>query len=295
MKILITGGCGFIGSHTTRLAVQNGYEVRVVDTIDPLISLEGVEYLKGDVRSKDTCSRAIIGIDKVLHLAAYSRSGPSISMWPECLDTNINGTINVLEAALNGNVSKFVYAGSSTFYGNQLGIQKVGDRGDFLNFYGLSKYVGEELTNQFSLHLGLNSTILRYFNVYGAGQPTEGPYGLVMGIFSEAKKKRRKVQIHGSGNQRRDFIHVSDVARANLAAIKFEIPGRTYNIGSGENISITELAGLFGLQTENIERRRGDAEVTLADIEQTITDLAWKPEMSLANGIQNLINESESS
>jgi len=293
MKLLITGGCGFIGSHTAKLAVQSGYEVRVVDAIDPLIRLEGIEYLRGDVRSKEICSKALSGIDRVLHLAAYSRSGPSISMWPECLDTNINGTINILEAALKVNVSKFIYAGSSTFYGNQLGIQKVGDRGDFLNFYGLSKFVGEELTNQFSMHLGLNSINLRYFNVYGPGQPTEGPYGLVMGIFSEAKRHGRKVQIHGSGQQRRDFIHVSDVANANLVALKSEFSCRTYNIGSGENISIAELAKLFGLETEYVERRKGDAEVTLADIGQTIADLAWKPEMSLNDGIRNLVEGEE--
>lgn len=288
MKLLITGGCGFIGSHTAAMAVQAGHKVRIVDVSEPSTKLKEVDYVNGDIRSKEICSNVIKDVDKVLHLAAYSRSGPSISMWSECLDTNINGTINILEVAQKSKVSKFVYAGSSTFYGNQIGIQKVGDKGDFLNFYGLSKYVGEEITNQFALHFGLNTTILRYFNVYGPGQPTEGPYGLVMGIFAEAKRQGRKAEIHGTGEQRRDFIHVTDVARANLSALSSEFSSRTYNVGSGKNISINELAQLFSLKTSHVERRKGDAEITLADIEQTKEDLDWKPKIELSSGIQSL-------
>jgi UDP-glucose 4-epimerase len=223
-----------------------------------------------------------------LHLAAFSRSGPSIDNWSECLSTNINGTINVLEAASNQKVSKFVYAGSSTFYGNNLGTQRVDDKGDFLNFYGLSKYIGEELTNQFSKNFELNTTNLRYFNVYGNGQPTEGPYGLVMGIFSNAQKNGHDVEIHGSGEQRRDFIHVDDVARANLTALEFNKSGMTYNIGSGTNISIIELAQLFNLQTKFTQRRAGDAEITLADITATTKDLGWQPTVQIQEGLKTL-------
>lgn len=288
MKLLITGGSGFIGTHTTEAALQKGYEVRIFDIVSPKIRNSDVEYFSGNILSKEMCAKAILGIDKVLHLAAYSRSGPSIGMWSECLDTNINGTTNVLEAAYNQGVSKFVYAGSSTFYGNNLGIQKIGDSGDFLNFYGLSKYVGEEITNQFSKHFGLNTTNLRYFNVYGDGQPTDGTYGLVMGVFANARKNRQSVEIHGDGKQRRDFIHVKDVANANLAALDAASSGFTYNVGSGNNVSINELAKLFNLQTRYVERRAGDAENTLADISSTISDLAWKPKITLLTGIKDL-------
>jgi UDP-glucose 4-epimerase len=214
-------------------------------------------------------------------------------MWPECLNTNINGTINILEASVNKRVSKFVYAGSSTFYGNQLGRQKVGDPGDFLNFYGLSKYVGEEITNQFSKHLGLNTTNLRYFNVYGNGQPTDGTYGLVIGIFLRASKDKLKVEIHGTGEQRRDFVHVEDVANANLAALSSSISGETYNIGSGQNVSINELAELFELESIHVSRRPGDAEITLADIDKTISELNWRPRISLNDGIRQLLASQE--
>ena len=185
-------------------------------------------------------------------------------------------------------VSKFVYAGSSTFYGNNIGVQKVGDFGDFLNFYGLSKYVGEELTNQFSRNFNLNTTNLRYFNVYGEGQPVEGAYALVMGVFAKAARNGETVEIHGDGEQRRDFVHVRDVARANLAALDNDYSGGTYNIGSGTNISINELASLFNLQVKHTQRRVGDAEITLADITSTMRDLDWAPKIELLEGILKL-------
>jgi len=288
MKLLITGGSGFIGTHTVELAMKSGYQVRVLDLHVPKEKIRGVEYVVGDILQKDNCFNALEGVDKVLHLAAYSRSGPSIDMWSSCLDNNINGTINILEASHSAKISKFVYAGSSTFYGNNLGIQRVGDQGNFLNFYGLSKYVGEEITNQFSKHFNLNTTILRYFNVYGEGQPIEGAYGLVMGIFARARNSGTEVEIHGNGEQRRDFIHVKDVAAANLLALENRKSGMTYNVGSGSNISINELAGIFKLQTKHTERRIGDAEITLADISTTKNDLNWEPTIGLQIGIQDL-------
>jgi UDP-glucose 4-epimerase len=288
MRLLITGGCGFIGAHTVNLALQNGYEVRVLDLNKPKLKLAEVEYIQGDIMSSEDCFKATKGIERVLHLAAYSRSGPSIDNWAFCLETNINGTKNVLEASLQSGVSKFVYAGSSTFYGNNLGVQRVGEQGDFLNFYGLSKYVGEEITNQFSKHFGLNTTVLRYFNVYGEGQPTEGAYGLVMGIFAQARKLGIEVEIHGNGEQRRDFIHVRDVASANLAALATAKSGMTYNVGSGSNVSINELARMFKLRTKYTERRVGDAEITLAEIDSTKEELSWQPEIDLEKGIQEL-------
>lgn len=288
MKILITGGSGFIGIHTAVMALKSGYEVRILDKVEPLSSPKDVEFFSGSILSKESCTAALKGVDIVMHLAAYSRSGPSISKWSECLDTNINGTINILEASHLAGISRFVYAGSSTFYGNQIGIQKVGDRGDFLNFYGLSKYIGEEITNQFHLHFGLNTINLRYFNVYGPGQPTEGAYGLVMGIFAQAKKLGQEVEIHGTGEQRRDFIHVEDVARVNLAALSNTSVSGTYNVGTGTNVSINELAELFDLKTRHVERRDGDAEITLAEISDTISNLSWAPKIDLISGIRSL-------
>ena len=156
---------------------------------------------------------------------------------------------------------------------------------DLLNFYGLSKYVGEEIVRRFSSDFDLRATILRYFNVYGPGQPTTGPYGLVMGIFLSSKQSNSPVVINGDGVQSRDFIFVEDVARANLYASGIEHKGKTYNIGSGTKTSILELARLLDLKFKFGPPRRNDAKETWADISQSIRDLNWKPLVSLSEGL----------
>ena len=291
MRILVTGGSGFIGTHTVRLLLSEGHFVRILDLNRASFLHENLEYLEGDILSKSDCMKATADMDWVLHLAAYSRSGPSTAMWQECLSTNIVGTINILDASHQFGVKRFVYAGSSTYYGNLTGMQCVGDPPDFLNFYGISKYTGEEITNQFSKYFQLPTINLRYFNVYGPGQPVDGAYGLVMGIFAKACKDKLGVEIHGTGEQRRDFIHVVDVARANLAALQTHQSAKTYNIGSGNNISINDLAKYFNLKTIHVTSRIGDAAETLADIATTRLELDWEPTISLRSGIADLINQ----
>jgi nucleoside-diphosphate-sugar epimerase len=249
-----------------------------------------MKYIQGDIRNYQTCVQAMHGVSEVIHLAAMSRSGPSLDKWEECISTNVNGTANVLKASHEHQVHRFIYAGSSTFYGNKIGLQKVEDRGDFLNFYGLTKYFGEELTTQFRMHFNMSVAIMRYFNVYGPGQPTEGAYGLVMGIFCDAALTNRRVEIHGDGQQRRDFIHVKDVARANVMALESTSIGNTFNIGSGKNTSVLELANLFKLEYSFGPRRTGDAEETLADISNTRSILGWNPEIKLEDGIATLLD-----
>jgi len=291
MRILVTGGSGFIGTHTVRLLLSEGHFVRILDLNRPSFAHENLEYLQGDVLSKSDCMKATDDMDWVLHLAAYSRSGPSTAMWQECLTTNIIGTINILDASHQFGVKRFVYAGSSTYYGNLTGMQRIGDPPDFLNFYGISKYTGEEIANQFSRYFQLPTINLRYFNVYGPGQPIDGAYGLVMGIFAKAYQDKVMVEVHGTGEQRRDFVHVSDVATANLAALQTHLTTKTYNVGSGSNTSINELAMYFNLKTTHVNSRIGDAAETLADITTTRLELGWMPKISLKTGIADLINQ----
>jgi UDP-glucose 4-epimerase len=283
-RVLITGGSGFIGRATARLFCENGFEVRILDLNDFPDPLD-LDYVQGDIRDIDICKRSVSGCSRVIHLAAMSRSAPSTDEWRDCLSTNIDGTTNVLEAALTEGVHSFVYAGSSTFYGNQLGPQTPSMAPDLLNFYGLSKYVGEEIVRRFSNDFGLRATVLRYFNVYGPGQPTVGPYGLVMGIFLSAKKAKSPVVIHGNGLQSRDFVFVEDVARANLIASGIEMSGKTFNIGSGTKTSILELARLLDLNFEFGPARQNDAAETWADISVSNRDLNWRPLVSLVEGL----------
>lgn len=298
VKVLVTGGLGFIGRHTVRELVAEGHTVRIVDTANAesgfLEAYREVDFVKGDIRDPHTASVTLQGCDAVIHLAAMSRSGPSTPAWEECVTTNINGTANLLHHSILQGVQRFVYAGSSTFYGNQRGPHTTDMRSDYLNFYGLSKGVGEDLVRQFHKHFGLNAIILRYFNVYGPGQPAVGEYGLVMGIFSRAALKGERVEIHGDGNQVRDFVHVLDVARANVASLFRGVSGLTYNVGSGSRLSVLELAREFNLEYDFGPRREGDAFETWADISTTREHLDWSPSVQLGEGIQSLLSESAS-
>jgi UDP-glucose 4-epimerase len=188
-------------------------------------------------------------------------------------------------------VAKFVFASSSTVYGDGVVPQAPSQAPNFLNFYAWSKYSSEQLCLQFDKHFGVPSTALRYFSVYGPGQPRSGEYALVMGIFSEAERNGQRVQIFGDGLQRRDFIHVRDVAKANVAALESDCRGLALNIGSGTNISVLELAERFGLSFDFAPERAGDARETLADISQTLATLKWRPKISIAEGLDELMRK----
>lgn len=252
---------------------------------------KGALFTKGDIRSFDTCQKATQGVDAVIHLAAMSRSGPSIDMIETCQSINVDGTLNLLRAAKENNVKKFVYSASSTHYGNQHAPQKVEMSPDLLNPYGLTKHVGELWVQLFARIYNLNTTTLRFFNVYGARQPHDGVYGLVIGIFLKALKQQKALEIHGDGSQRRDFVHVKDVAKALIAALEHKDSGEVFNVGSGTNHSVKEIAGLISQKQKHGPRRAGDAEVTLADIRLSTERLSWEPEISLELGIQNLLEE----
>ena len=224
----------------------------------------------------------------VFHTAAMSRVGPATEAVDVCTQQNVVGTQNMLLAARDVKVKKFVYSGSSTYYGNQPVPHHKAMPGEFLNFYGLSKYVGEEYCRMFDRTFGTQVVILRYFNVYGPHQPQTGPYALVLGIFLKAWREERILEVHGGGNQRRDFVHVRDVADANIAAYESPTHDDVFNVGSGGNISIKELADLISPNQVVGPRRAGDSMETLADISHTLATLNWKPGVSLKDGLAEL-------
>lgn len=292
MKYLVTGGAGFIGSHLANQLASDGHHVKVLDNLsfgDKNKLGDSIELIVGDITDQDDCFKASEDVDGIFHMAAFSRSGPSFDKSDLCNSSNVTGTLNVLNAAVHHGIKRVVYSGSSTFYGNTLGAQSEDMPGDFLNFYGLTKYIGELYISQYAKNYELDFNILRYFNVYGPGQPTEGEYALVLGIFLDRLRKGEKLEIHGTGQQRRDFIHVFDVVRANIKAMNSNTTGEVFNIGSGVNHSIIEIADLFPLEKFHIERRSGDAEETLADISKAREMLDWEPEISLELGLKELM------
>jgi nucleoside-diphosphate-sugar epimerase len=289
--MLVTGGAGFIGSHMSERLLARGYRVRVLDNLSfgrrewiP----GGAEFMEGDIRDLETCHKACAGVSGVFHMAAMSRAGPSLEAVEICTQQNVVGTQNVLLAARDAKVRKLVYSGSSTYYGNQPTPQREDMRGDFLNFYAISKYVGEEYCLLFDRVFNLPVVVLRYFSVYGPRQPESGAYALVLGIFLDRWKNGKALEIHGTGQQRRDFVHVRDVADCNIAAFESAQHNVVLNVGNGSNISINELADMISPQQVHVARRPGDSDGTLADLTRMTAVLNWKPQITFAEGLKEL-------
>jgi nucleoside-diphosphate-sugar epimerase len=291
-KVLVTGGAGFIGGHLSQRLIDRGYDVRVLDNLS-FGKREWVpakaEFVEGDIRDIDTCHKVSQGVVGVFHCAAMSRSGPSMDAIDTCTQQNVVGTQNVLIAARDAKLRKLVYSGSSTFYGSQPAPHHEGTPPDFLNFYGLSKAVGEQYCLLFNRIYDFPTVVLRYFNVYGPRQPQVGAYALVLGIFLRNWMDGKTLEIHGGGDQRRDFIHVHDIADANIAAFESDVRGETFNVGSGANISIKELADLITPNQIVMPRRAGDAMETLADISHIRAKLGWEPKVSFADGLHQMM------
>jgi UDP-glucose 4-epimerase len=294
MKYIVTGGAGFIGSKLANFLDSKGHEVVVIDNLifgDESNLNHNIKFIKVDITDRSGLFDCLSKADVLFHLAAFSRSGPSLSRGFETFNSNVLGLINVLDCCRHYEISKVVFAGSATFYGSKGGLNRVGDPSDFLNMYGLSKGVGEMILSQYSRNFSLNFTVLRYFNVYGPGQPSTGEYALVIGIFIDAFKRAVPLEIHGDGRQRRDFIHVDDVVSATYNAALYGKNSEIYNVGYGKNISIKELADIISPELTFSPRRLGDSEEILADISKTIKDLKWEPSISIQEGINRLLNE----
>jgi len=293
-RILVTGGAGFIGSHSVELALERGYEVRVLDNLS-----QGkrewlhrdAEYIEGDIADLNVCRQAAKQCAGILHLAAMSRSAASLDNIEICTSNNIIGTQNVLTAAKENSVGKVIYAGSSTFYGNQLPPHREDMRPDYLNFYGLSKHVGEEMCLLFDRMYDVPGLVLRYFNVYGPRSSGTGVYALVIPIFLGQLQAKQPLTIHGTGQQSRDFVQVRDVAAANLLAYQSDVRGKVYNVGTGIPVSVKELADLISPNQVFLPRRGGDAEVTQADVSRIKAELGWSPQISLSEGLHELMDQ----
>jgi len=291
-NILVTGGAGFIGSHLCEGLLARGFHVRVLDSLiygQRDWVPEACDFIEGDIRDIATCHRAASDCDAVLHCAAMSRSGPSQEAIDICTGSNITGTQNMLLAARDAGVKRFIYSGSSTYYGNRAPPHRESDPPDLLNIYGLTKRVGEQYTLMFDKSFGLPSVVLRYFNVYGPRQPETGAYALVLGIFLRRKAEGKPLEIHGDGSQRRDFVHVRDVVAANIAALESNLRGEVFNVGSGTSLSVKEVADMISPNQIHTEARRNDSVATLADISRIQAALGWSPKISFAEGLRELV------
>ena len=299
MKVFVTGGAGFIGSHTVDVLLARGHEVMIYDNLSTGSRENvprGVFLVEADLRHIDRLSKAIRDFlpDAICHLAAQPRIQPSIlDPMPSC-DINIKGTLNALIASRDAKVKKFIYSASSSVYGNQKNnplLETMEPKPK--NPYAMAKYFGEIMCRVFNELYELPTVSLRYFNVYGLRQPETGAYATVIGIFLKQFKENKPFTIVPDGKQKRDYTFVGDVVEANILAMDSEkaVSGEAINIGTGKNYSIFEIANLIGGKNHKrviISPRRGEAKITLADISKAKKILGWTAKISLKEGIERL-------
>lgn len=287
MRLLVTGGAGFIGSHVVESLLARGNRVRVLDNLftgkrEYLPSTAKLEFIEGDVTDHETCLAAMADVDGVFHMAAMSKVLPSLAN-PEMIDfcaaQNAQGTANVLKAALKhrDRVKKIVYSGSSTYYGAGGLPNREDGRHDCQTPYAVTKYVGEMYCELFSKLHKLPTIRLRYFMTFGPRQPTSGPYAIVTGVFMDRWLRGEPPIILGTGQQTRDFIHVSEVAEANVRAFESDVTDATINVGTGTSISILDLAHIFSDEIVYQPPRVPDIPHSLADTARIHRLLGWVP------------------
>lgn len=299
IKSLVTGGAGFIGSNLVDRLINLGHEVICIDNEYASNEIfywnnNAINY-KVDITEYDEIKKLFKSVDYVFHLAAESRIGPTIEKPSNAFKVNIIGTSNVLQCSKENNIKRLIYSSTSSGYGlnNLPNIETQLD--DCLNPYSVSKIAAEKICKMYSDFYNLPTIIFRYFNVYGERAPTKGQYAPVIGIFLKQKEKGQKLTVTGDGEQKRDFIYVDDVVEANIRAALKQIDkkylGQIFNVGSGKNISIKNIAKMISQDIEYLPERQGEVKATLADIKKIKSVLDWNPKMNLENWIKKYTNQ----
>ena len=294
---VVTGGAGFIGGHMVDCLVERGYTVRVIDNMvggreenlaqhrsNPDVVLE-----QRDIRSYAPDDPLFRGAKYVIHFAGIGDIVPSIERPMEYMSANVQGTVHMLECARNAGVQKFVYAASSSCYG----LAKTPTTEDHpiepLYPYALSKYQGEQAAFHWQRVYKLPVNSIRIFNAYGTRSRTSGAYGAVFGVFLRQKIAAKPYTVVGDGTQTRDFLYVTDVARAFLAAAETDRVGRVYNLGAGKPQSVNRLIELLGGEKIHSPKRPGEPDCTWADITRITAELGWKPQVSFEDGVAKIV------
>ena len=293
---IVTGGAGFIGSHLVDALLAENISVRVIDNYstgrpENLAHVAGqVELVEADFAKSGSWQKLFQDTDWVFHLGALADIVPSIQRPADYFQANVDGTFNVLEAAKNAGVKRFVYAASSSCYGIPDKYPTSEDADISPQYpYALTKRLGEELVMHWAQLYKLPAIALRLFNVYGPRSRTSGTYGAVLGVFLAQKLANKPFTVVGDGTQTRDFTYVTDVANAFLTAAQSSVCEEIFNVGSGETVSVNRLVELLGGEVTYIPKRPGEPDCTYADITKIRRDLKWQPKVSIKQGVDNVL------
>ncbi len=301
MKVLVSGGAGFIGSNIVRALLERGDTVRVLDNFSTgkRANLDGLdpEVIEGDIRNLETVSAATRGMTHVIHLAAFVSVPGSIEDPIACNDVNIAGTLNMLLAARKSGIKRFVFASTTAVYGSGNDSQLREDSPlNPLSPYGISKLAAEKYCNLFDMTHGLETVALRYFNVFGPHQNPDSEYAAVIPRFITALLNHQQPIIYGDGNQTRDFVYVGNVVQSNILALETpDAAGYAFNIGSGEAVSINRLLYVLSdimeadVPPKYAPPRPGDIRHSTADISKAGVTLGYNVDINLYEGLSSTL------
>ena len=302
-QFLVTGGAGFIGSHIVRRLLADGGRVRVIDNLatgkrERLRDLEGaIEFIEGDLADPSTCENALSGIDCVLHQAAVPSVQRSVKNPIETNKANVTSTLNLLEGCRKHRVRRFVYASSSSAYGDTPVLPKREDMPpNPLSPNALQKFVGERYCQLYFRLYGLEAVSLRYFNVFGPSQDPYSEYSAVIPKFATRLQRGESIVVYGDGEQSRDFTYVDNVVEANILALRApRAAGSVINVGCGERITLNRLIKILEeilevqAAVDYQPARPGDVRDSLADISLAQDLLGYQPKVSVADGLRRTV------
>ncbi len=296
-KCIVTGGAGFIGSNLTEKLVNSGHKVTVIDNLSTGRKsnlnniIKRIKFVKADIsKIKNLDDKIFKNVDWVFHIAGIADIVPSIENPAKYYNSNVTGTLNILEKSRNNNVKKFIYAASASCYGipdyyptNENSEIKVEYP------YALSKYLGEKLVMHWAKIYNMPNISLRFFNVYGPKSRTTGAYGAMFGVFLAQKLNNQPLTIVGSGRQTRDFIHVYDLVDAIIKIAEKSKANKIFNVASGRETSVNKIAQILGGKRIKIPKRPGEPDRSLADISKIKREINWKPKIKIDKGVKLML------
>ena len=296
-RSVVTGGAGFIGSNLVDHLVRIDHKVIVLDNFvsGKKVNLahhkkKDVKIIRVDISKSKNLDKYFKKVDYVFHLAGLAEIIPSIKNPKKYFNTNVLGTLKVVEAAKRAGVKKLIYAASSSCYGSPKNLPtSEKEKIDIKHPYGLTKFLGEQLVLKYATNFNMPNISFRFFNVYGPRLNMSGQYSAVFGNFLKQKKNNKPLTIVGDGKQTRDFIHVDDLTNAFIKVAKSRLVNKIYNLGSGKEISINKIANLFGGKKTFIPKRPREPKRSLANISKIKKDINWKPTITIQEGIKRLL------